>query len=194
MGFKSGFRKNQASEDDVTIADGALAGGTTMHVSRLRLRLDSWYGLLTPEERVARMFSPQMCCPAHVNQITDEAQTFSDEITAAARDSGVVGHLQSVAQIRRNDRPLIIRRDFNTVDDGQAGLHFVALQRTIGDFVATRTAMNAADMPFENPSITPRVNNGIKEFIFVLRRGNYLVPPRSQRAFPLLPAREEALL
>ena len=46
MGFKSGFRKNQASEDDVTIADGPFAGGTTMHVSYMRLRLDSWYGVL----------------------------------------------------------------------------------------------------------------------------------------------------
>ena len=33
MGFKSGFKKNQASEDDVTIAAGAFAGGTTMQVS-----------------------------------------------------------------------------------------------------------------------------------------------------------------
>ncbi|HEY5317429.1 MAG TPA: hypothetical protein VIJ20_05580, partial [Solirubrobacteraceae bacterium] len=46
MGFKSNLRKNQATEDYVTIADGPFAGGTTMQVSYMRLRLDSWYGSL----------------------------------------------------------------------------------------------------------------------------------------------------
>ena len=43
MGFKSALKQNQATEDAVTIADGPFAGGTTMHVSYMRLRLDSWY-------------------------------------------------------------------------------------------------------------------------------------------------------
>ena len=43
MGFKSGLKKNQATEDNVTIAGGPFAGGTTMHNSYMRLRLDSWY-------------------------------------------------------------------------------------------------------------------------------------------------------
>jgi hypothetical protein len=30
------------------------------------------------------------------------------------------------------------------------------------------------------------VNNGINEFIFVLKRANYMVPARAQRSFPLL--------
>ena len=58
MGFKSGFTKNQASEDDVTITSGPFSGGTTMQVSYMRLRLDSWYRLLSEKERVARMYSP----------------------------------------------------------------------------------------------------------------------------------------
>jgi len=38
------------------------------------------------------------------------------------------------------------------------------------------------------------VNNGINEFIFVLRRGNYVRPGAPpQRSFPLLPGRETAL-
>ncbi|HVN60120.1 MAG TPA: hypothetical protein VMT59_02585, partial [Gaiellaceae bacterium] len=65
MGFKSGYRHNQASEEAVTIREGALAGGTTMHVSRMRLSLDSWYGLLDEQDRVARMFAPQVT-PAQV--------------------------------------------------------------------------------------------------------------------------------
>jgi hypothetical protein len=29
-----------------------------------------------------------------------------------------------------------------------------------------------------------RLNNGILQYIFVRRRGNYLIPPRSRRALP----------
>jgi hypothetical protein len=86
-----------------------------------------------------------------------------------------------------------LRRDFDTTDGGLAGLHFVSLQRAAADFTATRTAMNAAGAQLRNPSVTDTVNNGINEFIFVLRRGNYVVPARGQRSFPLLPGREGAL-
>ena len=30
------------------------------------------------------------------------------------------------------------------------------------------------------------MNNGINEFIFVLKRGNYVVPTRAERSFPLV--------
>ena len=60
MGFKSGLRRNQASEDAVTIPDGPFAGGTTMHASYMRLRLGTWYGQLSQPERVARMYAPQV--------------------------------------------------------------------------------------------------------------------------------------
>ena len=46
MGFKSGLRRNQAGEDDVAIPSGPFAQGTTMQVSYMRLRLESWYGQL----------------------------------------------------------------------------------------------------------------------------------------------------
>lgn len=192
MGFRSGFRRNQASEDDVTIPEGPLAGGTTMHVSRMRLRLESWYGLLDEAGRVARMFAPQLTSE-EVAGLTDEAQTFAESIEETAREHGVVGHLQATVLARRDGRPIILRRDFDTTDGGEAGLHFVSLHRSIDDFVATRRAMNAAEMPFVHPAIGPRTNNGIKEFMFVVNRANYIIPPRSQRAFPLLPGREAAL-
>ena len=192
MGFKSGYRHNQASEDAVTIPDGALAGGTTMHVSRMRLSLDSWYGLLDERDRVARMFAPQVT-PAQVARFETDAPSHPKLLDAAARRYGVVGHAQAAARARRNGAPRILRRDFDTTDDGVAGLHFVSLQRTIEDFVATRTAMNAARSSYVNPSITDTVNNGINEFIFVTHRANYAVPTRAQRAFPLLPGRERAL-
>jgi len=185
MGFRSGFRRNQATEDDVTIETGPLAGGATMHVSRLRLRLESWYELLDEDQRAARMFSPRTSA-ADAVALTNEAPSFASELDETAVEHGVVGHLQASAAARREGRPLIIRRDFNTVDDGEAGLHFVAVQRTIEDFNETRRAMNAAKTATENAGIDARSNNGINEFIFVTNRANFLIPPRADRAFPLL--------
>ena len=143
MGFKSGLRKNQATEDDVTIASGPFAGGTTMQVSYMRLRLDSWYGQLTSTSAWPACTRPQVT-PAQVARFTDRrARAIPTLLGEAVRRYGVVGHSQTSARARRNGRPLIIRRDFDTVDGGQAGLHFVSIQRTIADFVTTRKAMNA---------------------------------------------------
>jgi hypothetical protein len=185
MGFKSALVKNQASEDSVTIADGPFANGTTMCVSYMRLRLDSWYQNLNERERVARMYAPQVT-PEQVDHFTTDAAGDPKLLGEAISRYGVVGHAQTSATARRAGKPLILRRDFDTTDGGQAGLHFVSIQRTIEDFVKTRTAMNAASAQLQNPSIGDTVNNGINEFIFVLKRANYILPPRSQRSFPLL--------
>jgi hypothetical protein len=185
MGFKSGLTRNQASEDAVTIGRGPFRDGTTMHVSRMRLRLASWYAFLDERDRVARMYAPQVT-PARAARFTTDAASAPQKLGEAARRFGVVGHAQASAQARRNGRPRILRRDFDTVDGDEAGLHFVSLQRTIDDFVATRKAMNASRAPSLNPGITDTVNNGINEFIFVTHRANYLVPPRSMRSFPLV--------
>ena len=189
MGFKSALRRNQASEDDVTIPDGPFAGGTTMHASYLRLRLGTWYGQLSEPERVARMYAPQVT-PEQVSKFTTDAESDPGLLGQAVSRYGVIGHAQASATARRGGKPLILRRDFDTTDGGLAGLHFVSLQRSIADFVTTRTAMNAAGAQLANPSVTSTVNNGINEFIFVLRRGNYVIPPRAQRSFPLLRGRE----
>jgi hypothetical protein len=186
MGFKSGLKKNQATEDAVTIERGPFAGGTTEHVSYMRLRLDSWYRLLDQRQRIARMYAPQMTL-AQFDAITDSASGDPGGYDEAVNRYGVIGHSQTTARARRDGKPLIIRRDFDTVDGGQAGLHFVALQRTIADFVTTRTAMNASAAQLQNPAISDTVNNGINEFIFVLRRANYILPPRARRSFPLVP-------
>jgi dye decolorizing peroxidase len=192
MGFKSSLRKNQASEDDVTIMSGQFAQGTTMQASYMRLRLESWYGQLTQTERVARMYAPQVS-PQEAAGFTTDAESDPAKFGEAVSRYGVIGHSQASARARRKGKPLIQRRDFNTVDGGQAGLHFVSIQRTIDDFVTTRTAMNASHAQLQNPEITDTVNNGINEFIFVLKRGNYILPPRPQRSFPLLPGRESAM-
>jgi hypothetical protein len=193
MGFKSSLTRNQATEDDVTIPDGPFAGGTTMHASYMRLSLDDWYGQLSERERVARMYAPQVTPEQVTADFTTDAESDPNLLGQAISRYGVVGHAQTSATVRRSGRPIILRRDFDTTDGGQAGLHFVALQRTIADFVTTRTAMNATSAQLQNPSITDTVNNGINEFIFVLKRGNYVLPTRADRSFPLLPGRQQAL-
>ena len=192
MGFKSGLRKNQATETSVTIAEGPFAEGTTMQVSYMRLRLDGWYQDLSYDERVARMYSPETT-PEEVTSFTSDAESEPKLITQAIQSYGVVGHSQTSALARRNGKPLIIRRDFNTVDGGHAGLHFVSVQRSIDDFVITRNAMNASGARLQNPSITATANNGINAFIAVLRRANYMLPSRAERSFPLLRGREAGL-
>jgi dye decolorizing peroxidase len=185
MGFRSNLKRNQATEDSVTIASGPFADGTTMAVSYMRLRLDSWYQDLSERERVARMYAPQVS-PAQAARFTTDAESDPGGLERAISRDGVIGHAQTSARARRHGKPIILRRDFDTVDGGQAGLHFVSLQRSIEDFVRTRTAMNASSAQLSNPAITDTVNNGINEFIFVLRRANYLVPRRAARAFPSL--------
>ncbi|MGH2889620.1 MAG: DUF7405 family protein, partial [Solirubrobacteraceae bacterium] len=164
----------------------------TMAVSYMRLRLDSWYGDLSERERVARMYAPQVT-PKEASDFTTDAASDPGKLEQAIHRYGVIGHAQTSARARRNGKPLIQRRDFNTIDGGQAGLHFVCIQRSIDDFVTTRKAMNASSAQLQNPSITSTVNNGINGFIFVLKRANYILPPRSLRSFPLLPGRERAL-
>jgi hypothetical protein len=185
MGFKSNLKRNQASEDAVTIPEGPFAQGATQHVSYMRLRLDSWYRDLSQRERVARMFAPQVS-PEQVAGFTTDAKSDPAGYHRAVTHYGIVGHAQTSARARRHGKPIILRRDFDTTDHGQAGLHFVALQRTIEDFVRVRNAMNASGAQLRNPAITDTVNNGINEYMFVLRRANYIVPARPDRSFPSL--------
>ena len=150
------------------MSSGPFSGGTTMHVSYMRLRLESWYEDLNERERVARMYAPQVS-PGQARRFTTDAASDPGLMHQAITRYGVIGHAQASARARRNGRPLILRRDFNTTDGGQAGLHFVALQRTIQDFATTRKAMNASQAQLQNPAIGDTVNNGINGFIFVLR-------------------------
>ncbi|MFB6113505.1 MAG: Tat pathway signal protein [Halodesulfurarchaeum sp.] len=188
MGFKSSFEKNQASEDRVTVQSGPFAQGTTQHISTLALDLDQWYTQDDRWQREAKMF-----CPYHAeNDVVEGAGDNlgrSSEIDECkppmetAREMGIVGHSQKSAMAREDGNPIILRRDFNTTDGDQAGLHFLALQRSIGDFVETRKAMNGTEIASKS-AVGQRNNNGILQYIRTLRRGNYLLPPRSLRSLP----------
>jgi hypothetical protein len=191
MGFKSGFERSQATEDAVTIDDGPFTDGTTQHVSKIHLNLEQWYEQDDRFHREATMF-----CPFHAenglvegagdNLGTDTGITENECPAHAERDArqkGVVGHSQKSARARDGDgNPLILRRDFDSADDERAQLHFVALQETVSDFVTTREAMNGTDLTAG--AVGQRTNNGILQYMRVVRRGNYLVPPRRHRALP----------
>lgn len=190
MGFKSGFQKNQASENRVTIQESSFAGGTTFQLSRIELQLEQWYEQDSRDQRVAKMF-----CPVHAeknlvegagdnlgdsSKMTDEC---IEDVEEFARTRGIVGHSQKSARARKDDSPVIIRRDFNSTDGGEAGLHFISLQRTISDFADTREAMNGSDVA-ANSAVGEKTNNGILQYMSVKRRGNFLLPPRNLRALP----------
>jgi hypothetical protein len=190
MGFKSGFEKNQASEDSVTIGEGPFAGGTTQHLSQIRLHLQQWYEQDSRFHREATMF-----CPVHAEEgriegvgenLGDSSDTNAEcieNVEDHAREHGVVGHSQKSARARDGDEPLMIRRDFDSTDGGLAGVHFLSLQASIADFVETREAMNGTEVA-DSAAVGERTNNGILQYLTVERRGNYLLPPRSHRALP----------
>ena len=106
----------------------------------------------------------------------------AENVDRDARTEGVVGHAEKAARARDAKGPRLLRRDFNTVDHDRPGVHFLAHQRTVDDFVRTREAMAGEDLA--GGGVGQRLNNGILQYIFVRRRGNYLVPPRDKRALP----------
>jgi len=197
MGFAAGFRGNQATEDYVTIDSGPFAGGTTKVIANLRQRLADWYDEQSHEERVMEMFSPGYAERGLVEGIGDNLgadsgiDQFVDDLDADAREYGRVGHAQKAARANRDDAGdvRLLRRHFESTDDidsdqSVASLHFPSLQRRIAEFEAVRRAMNGTDLTEVTPAIRQRVNNGIMEYIFVRRRGYFLVPPRRHRVFP----------
>lgn len=192
MGFQAGFRKNQASEDSVTLREGPFEGATTKHVSNIRLRLDDWYEQ-THTERVMEMFSPIHAENDLVEGIghslgADNGLTreMIERIEETAREFGCVGHAQKTARANRDadDNALLLRRHFDSTDDDTASVHFPSLQREMSQFEAVRTAMNGSDLRAVTPAIRERVNNGILAYAFVEHRGNFLVPPMALRSLP----------
>jgi hypothetical protein len=183
LGFHSGLRGNQADEAAITIADGPLAGGTTMHVSRIALDLDAWYAQ-DAERRAALMFSPGTS-DRDARAFVDDARSDADRMPADAARHGLVGHAQAAGRARLRGRPRINRRDFASLEG--PGTHFVSLQRSLQDFNATRAVMNAADARAHHGGIGARRHNGLNAFMDVRSRATFGVPPRSRRAFPGLP-------
>jgi hypothetical protein len=190
MGFRSGFAESQAPEDRVTMQEGPYAGGTTMHVESLALQLQTWFEQDNHLQRVSKIYSPEHAEEELAGEIGEKLGTatgvageIADQTEEDARERGTVGHAQKAARARDSDgTPPLLRRDFNTVDGDAPGVHFLALQRTVDEFVRVRRAMAGEDLAGEG--VGQRLNNGILQYIFVQRRGNFLVPPRERRSLP----------
>lgn len=210
---------------------GVYAQGSIEQVSKLDLDLNSWYDQ-SKDERTARMFSPHHV--GEVGDVgealgetagTDElelrdydaAEDVARHTQKDAEEKGVVGHEQKLARARfdlslrekgaETDDTLdtaILRRDFDTTDQGRPGLHFVALMRFAGYLIYVRKAMNNVgfdgeelipEEPGEKPGMRishdevdlDRANDGFLDFVEAKRRGLFVVPPLSIRALP--PAR-----
>ncbi len=192
MGFKAGFAGNQATQEYVTIDEGPFADGTTKQVSTVRQSLDKWFDENDHNQMVQRMFSPLLADEDAVEGVGENlgdhngiTEAIYEQIQQTAQSRGLVGHAEKAARANRDTEGnvLLLRRHVESTDNDRASLHFATLQREISHFVAVREAMNGTDLA-RDTAVQDRVNNGILRYLFTESRGNFLVPPRSLRAFP----------
>lgn len=188
MGYRSGFGDNQATEDAVTIDEGAFAGGTTLAASRLHVDIDRWYDQST-EERVGEMF-----CPAHdADAVGDTAERLGNSSRIAPEDAenihdhaatyGRIGHSQKLATARDEGfLPRILRRSEGVATDVAegAGFNFTSVQADIEAFVAVRRAMNVDEYDVD---VAPE-NHGIVDYLETRGRTAVVVPTRDRLALP----------
>ncbi|WP_089786592.1 DUF7405 family protein [Natronobacterium haloterrestre] len=188
MGFRSGFRESQATEDRVTIQEGPFADGSIQHFETLELELDAWFEESDHEQRVAQLFSPEHAERNAVGEYGERlgsstgVESVVDDIHEHARERNTVGHAQKLARERENGEPVLLRRDVNTTDGNRCGVHFVSLQRTMSEFRRVREAMLGEE--FRQHGLGPRQSNGILRYLRLRHWGSYLVPPRTHRALP----------
>jgi len=134
----------------------------------------------------------QKCARARFDMETRVTDDIPDDYPyVTERDDSLRGH-----DGEQEAEQVILRRDFNTVDRERPGLHFVALMRFNPYMAYMRQAMNG--VPFDSEAFglvgDARIDhdaldldpsdNGIAGFCRTQRRGNYLVPPLTQRALP----------
>lgn len=191
FGFRSILKKNQATEDDITIEDGPLAGGTTAHLSRIVLDVEKWHAK-SRDEQAALLFVPTVTA-RQADEFVEDAPSDYDRFAETVREHGIVGHAQAAARARINNTPIINRRDFATVDDDRPGTHFISLQRELRDFNNTRAVMNGADGVDHSDRVGQRYRNGINAFFTVTHRSTFMIPPRSLRVLPLAAFEQDAV-
>ena len=195
---------------------GYFAAGCAMHLSHLDLDLAGWYGGSDYRTRVARMFSPHDSVPTDERTVTlpngPADVSTKDEVLTDAQ-GGLLGHNATLQQatrlkadvvdnygrVRAQGSPVPIREDFNTLDNpfawplppagtpASAGLHFAVFVPASRLFHTARRAMDGI-LP-DGTDLRGTISdshNGLNGFMRATHRQNFLVPPRSRRAFPLV--------
>lgn len=197
FGFKSIFEDSQPHEDHVTITDqeNPFSGGTILQASILEDNVKGWYEDHDHDAQVERMFSPHHTSEdtgPHGRDLTPRSGTEEEpmvnlaaRVEDDAKEDGVVGHAQKLARTR-DPLPPMLRRDFPSTMENKPHTQFISVQRRSEDFVEVRKAMSFVDTEGDVDAADelPLTDHGILEYISVLNRGMYLMPPRRHRSLP----------
>lgn len=184
--------------------------GSIVHLSHVIQDLEQFYQAPaeTYERRVAAMFSSRpLPSTGNSNQFADgggpaflpnkflapEIAEYEAKEPAQFDGERHIGHTTGVQRSSRaaDGAPMHIRADgpgFDTLDvpDGSAQpkLQFSIYVPT-ADFFATMRR-NQASLDLAQRYSVPAANLGLERFLTATRRQNFLVPPRRNRAFPLV--------
>jgi hypothetical protein len=203
------FQGNQSAQFTDAAAGDYFADGAIQHFSHVILDLEHWYADSQPYlERVQKMFrSNPAPSTGNPDQFTDgggpvflnnafqgrddaRQNAVGDQTFDGAQRLGHTTALQRAS--RAGDRtPIHLRVDgpgYDNLDvpDGanQPKTHFSIFVPSAEAFERMRRYQAATDLA--QAYGVPSAANGIERFMTTTRRQNFLVPPRSRRAFPLL--------
>ncbi len=184
--------------------------GSIVHLAHTIQDLEQFYEVPkeTYERRVAAMFSAHPVPSAgNANQfangggpaflpnrfVTPEMAEYEAEEPARFDGERHIGHTTAVQRSSRaaDGSPMHIRADgpgYDTLDvpDGSAQpkLQFSIFVPTANFFATMRR--NQASLDLAQKYSVPQQNLGLERFLTATRRQNFLVPPRRNRAFPLV--------
>ncbi len=185
--------------------------GSVMHLSHVIQDLEQFYE--RPDEtyvrRAAAMFSADpVPRPGNANQFANGGGPAVRSPTSSAIRCAPMGeaegtstfdgqpHIAHTTALQRTSRapdrkPMHIRADgpgFDSLDvpDGsqQPKLHFSIFVPTAAFFATMRRSQASLDLAQKYD--VPAQNLGLERFLTATRRQNFLVPPRRNRAFPLV--------
>jgi hypothetical protein len=184
--------------------------GSIVHLSHVIQDLEQFYErpAETYVRREAEMFSADpVPRPGNANQFLDGGgptaipNIFTNPLKAVSEAEGAstfdgqphIAHTTALQRTSRapNRTPMHIRADgpgFDSLDvpDGssQPKLHFSIFVPTAAFFATMRVSQASLDLASKYN--VPAANLGLERFLTATRRQNFLVPPRRNRAFPLV--------
>ncbi len=204
------FRGNGSAAFTTARSGDYFDHGSIVHLSHVIQDLEQFYEAPgeTYVRRAAEMFSADpVPRPGNANQFLNGggpafvANVFNNSQQAAREAEGATTfdgqpHIAHTTALQRTSRasnrtPIHIRADgpgFDSLDvpDGsqQPKLHFSIFVPTADFFATMRRSQASLDLAKQH-NVAP-ANLGIERFLTATRRQNFLVPPRRNRAFPLV--------